>query len=101
MGAMSMRRLVASLPPDRPVATLGVVDLGIDWLLGRWTSWHWGGKPMTEWIKANPDGIVLVYEAELERMRERKDPIVGMIEPGEAFDAWPTKRIRVCTVVPR
>ena len=101
MGAMSMRRLVASLPPDRPVAMLGVVDLGIDWLLGRWTSWHWGGKPMTEWIKANPDGIVLVYEAELERMRERKDPIVGMIEPGEAFDAWPTKRIRVCTVVPR
>jgi hypothetical protein len=42
-----------------------------------------------------------VYEAELERMRERKDPIVGMIEPGEAFDAWPTKRIRVCTVVPK
>ncbi|MBM4099570.1 MAG: phospholipid carrier-dependent glycosyltransferase [Planctomycetes bacterium] len=99
MERLSMRPLVASLPPGCPVAVVGFTDLGIDWLLGRWTAGHWGGKPLRAWMDAHPDGRVLVEQAELDRMRAKKDPNLRRLDPVDAFDAWPMRRINVCRVI--
>lgn len=103
MAHMTMRPLVAAVPPGAPVAMVGFNDLGVDWLLGRWASGFWGGKPFREWIAANPGGIVLVEQAEFdawERRRSSKGSELSLLEAGPAFDAWPRRRIHVCKVIP-
>lgn len=103
MAHMSMRPLVASIPDDAPVAMVGFNDLGVDWLLGRWGTGFWGGKPLRQWIAGNPGGIVLVEQAELdgwESKRGSKGSFAASLERVAAFDAWPRRRIHVCRVVP-
>ena len=102
MSHMSMRPLVATIPAGAPVAMVGFNDLGVDWLLGRWASGFWGGKPLQEWITANPGGVLLVEQAEMdawEPRRSAKTSLLRSLEPVAAFDAWPRRRIHVCRVV--
>ena len=96
MAHMSMRPLAASIPAGRPVAMVGFTDLGIDWLLGRWVGGFWGGQPLIDWMDANPDGLVLVEQAELDRVRVAREPVARRLVPVAAFDAWPRKRVYAC-----
>ena len=98
MRAMSTRAIAEAVPAGRPLAVVGLKDLGIDWCRGEWTAFPDEASGLDAWIAANPSGAVIVEDRVLRRMRFANGPSVGRLAVSGTFDAFMLKRVHVCDV---
>jgi 4-amino-4-deoxy-L-arabinose transferase-like glycosyltransferase len=90
MNSRGIARLLAS--QDRPVLLVGFKDLTIDFYAGEWHDYVHTSNEMAPWLKAHPNGLVVVGER-----RGKHEPgvetadLAGLVEV-ERFDVWPFKQ---------
>jgi hypothetical protein len=98
MRAMSTRAIADAVPAGRPLAIVGLKDLGIDWCRGEWSAFPDEGTGLDAWVAANPAGAVVVDDRVLQRMRATRGPTVGRLVVTSTFDAFMLRRVHVCDV---
>jgi 4-amino-4-deoxy-L-arabinose transferase-like glycosyltransferase len=98
MRAMSTNAIAAAVPAGRPLAIIGLNNLGIDWRRGSWSHFWHDGPELDAWLTANPTGAVIVEERTLQRIESGGGKVAGRLAVSATFDAFMLKRVHVCDV---
>ena len=98
MRAMSSAEIAASVPPGRPIAVVGLNNLGIDWIRGEWTARIDRPEQLAAWCEANPGGALLTDEATLRRIRAQPEWPSERIAVVRSFDGFLLRRVHLCDI---
>lgn len=93
---METRALAARLEQTgRPVLAWTLNDPTIDFYMGRWTDFVNDPAAMRAWTQEHPDGVVLIAERSLRRMRARQPGADAGLREVRRFTLWPLRAVIV------
>lgn len=94
MGAMGSGPVESALRDSgRPALVCGLSDLTLDFYRGEWLEYEPDYSRIAPWLRAHPDGLVLVSDDTWAALGKRRADLAAVLRVRASFPGWPLRTV--------
>ncbi len=96
MGAMGSQPVEAAIrAAGKPAIVCALPDLTIDFYRGDWLPYAETFGELAEWMRANPDGVVVMSDDTWAALARKHADLAAMLRVRESFPGWPVRTVHL------